>query len=140
MAASGDCKQQPGLTPKQQQVLRLVADGLSAKEIAQRTNLSPKTIEFHKASLYDRLGIRSAAALVRYAFRTGIIVESHATPPRKVFRVAFCHKSLGGSSGLAHVRAIDKIEAIRKLQARLSNARELEVRSITEVEGLFILD
>ena len=61
------------LTPRQLEILRLVCDGLSAKEIAEKLNLSPKTIEFHKASLGERLNIHTTAGLVRYAVRTGLI-------------------------------------------------------------------
>lgn len=61
------------LTARQREVLRLVADGKSTKEIAFVLNLSVKTIETHRAQIMERLGIRDIAGLVRYALRTGLV-------------------------------------------------------------------
>jgi DNA-binding NarL/FixJ family response regulator len=61
------------LTPRQREVLQLVAEGLQAKEIAARLNLSPKTVEFHKYRIMDELGLRTTAELSRYAARHGIV-------------------------------------------------------------------
>jgi DNA-binding NarL/FixJ family response regulator len=61
------------LTPRQREVLQLIAEGLSSKEIAGRLHLSVKTVETHRAELMDRLGIRGVAGLVRYAVRVGIV-------------------------------------------------------------------
>ena len=61
------------LSPRQKQILRLLVDGLSAKQIAARLNISPRTVEFHKYGMMDALGISSSAELVRYALRTGIV-------------------------------------------------------------------
>lgn len=55
------------LTPRQREVLQLVAEGKSAKEIAALLNISIKTIEFHKKHLMQELHARSTAELVRYA-------------------------------------------------------------------------
>jgi len=63
------------LTPRLQEVLRLIADGLSAKEIAASLHISRKTVEFHRGRLTTRLGIHATALLARYAVRVG------ATPP-----------------------------------------------------------
>ena len=128
------------LTPRQRQILLLIAEGLTAKEIATRTKLSPKTIEFHKAALYDRIGMRSTAGLVRYALRQGLIVDQDVRLHPKVFRVVFYCDELDGSLAAAHVRAIDTKEAEQKLRARLSHLREIEVMVISEAEGMFILD
>lgn len=62
----------PGLTARQRQILALVAQGLSGKEIASRLGISPKTVEFHKAGIAERLGVRGTAELVRYALRRGL--------------------------------------------------------------------
>jgi DNA-binding NarL/FixJ family response regulator len=62
-----------GLTPRQKDVLLLICDGLSGKEIAARLHVSPKTIDIHKMRITDHLGIHSTALLVRYAVRTGLI-------------------------------------------------------------------
>lgn len=62
-----------GLTPRQTEVLRLVALGQSSKEIARTLDLSLKTVETHRAQLMDRLDIHDLASLVRYALRVGLI-------------------------------------------------------------------
>ena len=55
------------LTPRQREVLQLVAEGKSGKEIANILDISVKTVEFHKATLMDRLGMRTTAELTKYA-------------------------------------------------------------------------
>ncbi len=61
------------LTPRQEEVLRLVARGHSSKEIALELKLSIKTVETHRAQIMDRLDIRDLAGLVRYAIRIGLV-------------------------------------------------------------------
>jgi DNA-binding NarL/FixJ family response regulator len=61
------------LTPRQREILQLVAEGKSTKEVAQMLDLSVKTVETHRAQIMDRLGIRDLAGLVRYAVRTGLV-------------------------------------------------------------------
>ena len=61
------------LTARQQHVLVLICEGLTAKEMAYKLGLSAKTVEFHNAAIRDRLGIASTAGLVRYAIRLGLI-------------------------------------------------------------------
>ncbi|KAA6458291.1 response regulator transcription factor [Acidobacteria bacterium AB60] len=61
------------LTPRQREVLQLVAEGKSTKEISVALNISPKTVEFHRNSLMDELGVRTTAELTRYALSRGII-------------------------------------------------------------------
>jgi DNA-binding NarL/FixJ family response regulator len=61
------------LTPRQRQVLRLVVEGRTMKEIAGRLGLSVKTVEAHRAQMTERLGIRDVPGLVRYAMRVGIL-------------------------------------------------------------------
>ena len=64
---------EPTLTPRQREVLQLIAEGHGTKEIADRLCLSAKTVETHRAQLMERLGIRDVAGLVRYAIRAGIV-------------------------------------------------------------------
>lgn len=68
-------EQQPveQLTPRQREILQLIAEGKSTKEIAFLLNLSVKTVETHRAQLMDRLDIHDVAGLVRYAMRIGLI-------------------------------------------------------------------
>ena len=61
------------LTPRQREVLQLIAEGLTTKEIASRLDLSMKTVETHRTELMQRLGIHGVAGLVRYAIRAGIV-------------------------------------------------------------------
>jgi DNA-binding NarL/FixJ family response regulator len=60
------------LTGRQREVLQLVAEGKSMKQIASELNVSIKTAEFHKSSLMRRLGMHTTAELVKYAVRTGV--------------------------------------------------------------------
>jgi DNA-binding NarL/FixJ family response regulator len=62
----------PELTPRQAEILRLLVDGLSAKEIAARLHLSPRTVEFHKYQTMERVGVSSSAELIAYALKKGI--------------------------------------------------------------------
>lgn len=61
------------LTPRQREVLQLVAEGFSNKEIAQRLDVAPKTVETHRTELMERLGIHGVAGLVRYAIQVGLV-------------------------------------------------------------------
>jgi DNA-binding NarL/FixJ family response regulator len=61
------------LTPRQREVLQLVAEGKSSKEISAALNISVKTVEFHRNGLMDELGIRTTAELTRYAVSRGIV-------------------------------------------------------------------
>ncbi len=61
------------LTPRQREVLQLVAEGKSSKEISSTLQISPKTVEFHRSSLMDVLGLRSIAELTRYAISQGML-------------------------------------------------------------------
>lgn len=61
------------LTPRQREILQLIAEGHSTKEIASLLDLSVKTIEAHRATLMDRLNIHDVPGLVRFAIRSGLI-------------------------------------------------------------------
>ena len=61
------------LSLREREVLRHIAEGLSAKEIASRLNISTKTVEAHRTSVMRKLGVRKATELVRYAVRHGLI-------------------------------------------------------------------
>mgnify|MGYP000636773528 CR=1 FL=1 len=70
-------EESPGnaLTPRQREVLQLIAEGSSTKEIARRLDLSVKTIESHRTQLMKQLDLHDVSALVRYAIRTGLILS-----------------------------------------------------------------
>jgi len=59
------------LTERQKEVLRLIAQGCSAKEIASRLKISVRTAEFHRAAIMDRLKLHSTALMTRYAVERG---------------------------------------------------------------------
>ncbi len=61
------------LTARQREVLQLIAEGKSMKEIADKLCVAPKTVEFHKYAIQETLGLRTTAELVRYAVRHGIV-------------------------------------------------------------------
>lgn len=61
------------LTRREQQVLRLVAEGVTSRDIAARINLTPKTVENHRANLMKKLDIHSKMELVKYAAKLGLI-------------------------------------------------------------------
>ena len=61
------------LTARQRQILQLVAEGYSTREIAERLFLSVKTVETHRAQIMQRLEIHDVAGLVRFAIRHGLL-------------------------------------------------------------------
>jgi DNA-binding NarL/FixJ family response regulator len=75
----GDVDPYDTLTPREREVLHLVAEGLTSSEIAGRLFISPRTAESHRANLMRKLGLRSRTDLVRFAFQKGIVpLESAA--------------------------------------------------------------
>jgi DNA-binding NarL/FixJ family response regulator len=61
------------LTPRQRQILQLVAEGLGTRQIAERLFLSVKTVETHRAQIMQRLDIHDVPGLVRFAIRHGLL-------------------------------------------------------------------
>ena len=61
------------LTTRQREILKLIAEGQSTKEIGSNLNISVKTVESHRAKLAEKLGIHDVAGLVRFAIRMGLI-------------------------------------------------------------------
>lgn len=64
---------EPSLSARQREVLQLIAESNSTKQIAAKLGLSPKTVETHRANLMARLSIRDVPGLVRYAIRAGLV-------------------------------------------------------------------
>lgn len=60
------------LTPRQDAVLRMFANGLTAKTIATKMGISVKTVEFHKAGIVKKLGLKTASDLTRFALSQGL--------------------------------------------------------------------
>lgn len=61
------------LTPRQTEILRLVANGRTTKEIGRTLGISPKTVEFHRARLMQRIGVHDVTGLTRYAVQHGLV-------------------------------------------------------------------
>ena len=61
------------LTPRQREILRLIADGQSTKQIGGRLKLSPKTVDYHRKRLMTTLNLHDVPALVRFAVLVGLI-------------------------------------------------------------------
>jgi DNA-binding NarL/FixJ family response regulator len=61
------------LTPRQREILQLVAEGKSTKDVAFALEISVKTVETHRAQIMERLDIHDVPGLVKYAMRTGLI-------------------------------------------------------------------
>jgi len=61
------------LTPRERQVLQLAAEGLTSAETARKLTISPRTVEIHRAHIYEKLDIHTQADLVRFAIREGLI-------------------------------------------------------------------
>ena len=61
------------LSPRESEVVKLVAEGLSGKQIAEVLSISEHTVERHRANILDKLGLRDRVALTRYAMRRGLI-------------------------------------------------------------------
>lgn len=68
----GDKRPVAELTARQQEVLQLIVDGLSAKEIAGKLNISHRTVEFHKAQLMQQLNLHSTVELIKFALANGL--------------------------------------------------------------------
>jgi len=61
------------LTAREQEVMRMLAEGLTPKEVAARLFISPKTVENHRTNLMKKLGLQSTVELIRYSARLGLI-------------------------------------------------------------------
>lgn len=67
---------QDRLPARQREILQLVAEGLTLKEIASTLGLSPKTVEYHKSKLMEQLGLHTTAELTKYALAHGLTPSS----------------------------------------------------------------
>jgi DNA-binding NarL/FixJ family response regulator len=64
-----------GLSPRQREILQLIAEGHSSKEIGFRLGISSKTVDTHRAQIMERLGIHNIQGLVKFAMRAGLVPE-----------------------------------------------------------------
>jgi RNA polymerase sigma factor (sigma-70 family) len=61
------------LSPREQEVVKLIAEGMSGREIADQLGISPRTVERHRANLLEKLGLQDRVEVTRYAIRRGLI-------------------------------------------------------------------
>ena len=71
-AAGEDAPADP-LSPRESEVVKLVAEGFTSREIAETLSISEKTVERHRANILDKLGLRDRVELTRYAIRRGLV-------------------------------------------------------------------
>lgn len=72
----GQSQQKKTLTFRQREVLQLLAEGRTVKDIAIRLKISTRTVEFHKAQIMEQLNLRTTAELIKYALTHGIVAPS----------------------------------------------------------------
>ena len=70
---ASQAKQQKAITPRQREVLQLISEGLTMKEIAAELKISTRTAESHKYEIMQTLGVETTAELIRYCLRLGLI-------------------------------------------------------------------
>jgi DNA-binding NarL/FixJ family response regulator len=73
VARGTDAAPAPLMTPREEEILKLIAEGHSGREIADMLVLSPKTVERHRANLLEKLGMKDRLELTRFAIRIGLI-------------------------------------------------------------------
>jgi DNA-binding NarL/FixJ family response regulator len=68
-----DSSREDPLSPRETEVVKLVAEGLSGREIAALLHISEKTVERHRSNVFEKLGLKDRVALTRYAIRRGLV-------------------------------------------------------------------
>ncbi|HET9739010.1 MAG TPA: response regulator transcription factor [Solirubrobacteraceae bacterium] len=72
-AALGESQLPDDLTPRESEVIKLIAEGLTSDEIARELTISPRTVERHRENILGKLGMRNRVELTRYAIRQGLV-------------------------------------------------------------------
>ena len=72
-APEDDTTEPSRLTPREREIVQLISEGLSTKQVARRLAISVKTVETHRANVQRKLGVASVGEIVRYAIRNGIV-------------------------------------------------------------------
>ena len=72
-ASRGEASPTDPLTPREQEVIKQIAEGLSSEEIAESLVISKKTVDRHRANILEKLGMRNRVELTRYAIRRGLV-------------------------------------------------------------------
>jgi DNA-binding NarL/FixJ family response regulator len=72
-ARAGEALAEDPLTPREQQIVKLIAESNTNRQIAEVLTISEKTVETHRANILDKLGMRDRVELTRYAIRRGLV-------------------------------------------------------------------
>jgi DNA-binding NarL/FixJ family response regulator len=72
-ASRGEATPEDPLTPRELEVTKLIAEGLTGEEIAEQLTISTKTVDRHRANVLEKLGMRNRVELTRYAIRRGLV-------------------------------------------------------------------
>ena len=72
-SGAADVERHSALTDREKQIVRLIADGLSGHEIADRLSISTKTVVTHRSNIMEKLGAHNTAEMIRNAIRSGIV-------------------------------------------------------------------
>ena len=72
-ARSGEAAPEDPLTPRELEVVKLIAEGYTSDEIAEALVISRKTVDHHRGHILEKLGMRNVAELTRYAIRRGLV-------------------------------------------------------------------
>jgi DNA-binding NarL/FixJ family response regulator len=73
-ASRGETTPEDPLSPRELEVVKLIAEGLTSEEIAEQLFISKKTVDRHRANMLEKLGMRNRVELTRYAIRRGLVV------------------------------------------------------------------
>jgi len=65
--------QSPSLTEREQEVLILIAEGMSNKDIGNTLNISPRTVDSHRTNIRNKTGIKNLAGMIRFAYKNKLI-------------------------------------------------------------------
>ncbi len=72
-ASRGEATPEDPLTPRELEIVKLIAEGLTSEEIAEKLVISKKTVDRHRANVLEKLGMRNRVELTRYAIRRGLV-------------------------------------------------------------------
>ena len=72
-ARAGETLPEDPLTPREQQIVKLIAESNTNRQIAELLTISEKTVETHRANILEKLGMRDRVEITRYAIRRGLI-------------------------------------------------------------------
>jgi len=84
------------LTPRQREVLQLLAEGQTMKEIGRQLNITTRTAESHKYEIMRNLGVKTTAELIRYAIRTSLVQSGEKEPPSWMRQTSQHDEGMGG--------------------------------------------